>query len=380
VTPDSSTPSSIWQVVSRREARLVFWLVVIALVAVITTLAAGSLAPLAGPAIILFVAWLMAYVLEPPVSWLQRHLPFKGRGIPVAITYLVTAITAIIVLGSAGIALLGAAVEFVDRLPEITARIGEIMAPLIDSLGGTVPSGADIVASIQDYIRGYASEIADAAAAAVGNLVAVAAGLVTAVFISVGLAVGQVSLLGWMRRFLPRSTYRDLTELELAIAVSFGGFVRGRLLIGAIFGGIIALTAFLLGVPLSPLIGVIAGLIVFIPWIGPLLGWAVLPAFALVLAPEAVVPSLVISVIAAVGVQLIVTQLVMGAAVKMSPVAVFVVVILGTALAGIMGAIFAIPVAAAILAITDYLRQRDVLLRSTDEEEVPLEAAPLSTA
>jgi predicted PurR-regulated permease PerM len=120
---------------------------------------------------------------------------------------------------------------------------------------------------------------------------------------------------------------------------------------------------------------VIAGMIVFIPWIGPLLGWAVLPAFALVLAPEAVVPSLVVSIIAAVAVQLIVTQLVMGAAVNMSPVAVFVVVILGTAVAGIMGAIFAIPVAAAILAITDYLRQRDVLLRSTDEEESPAEPA-----
>ena len=320
-----------------------FWLVVMALVAVIFTLAAGSLSPLAGPAIILFVAWLMAYVLEPPVSWLQRHLPSTGRGIPVAITYLVTAVTAIIVLSSAGIALLGAAVEFVERLPEITARIGEIMAPWVAALDLTVPSGADVIAAIQEFIRGYASEIADAAGAVVGNLIAVVAGLVTAVFISVGLAVGQVSLLGWLRRFLPSSTYRDLTQLELAIAVSFGGFVRGRLLIGAIFGGIVVAAALLLGVPLAPLIGVIAGLIVFIPWIGPLLGWAVLPAFALVLAPDAVLPSLVISLIAAVSVQLIVTQLVMGAAVNMSPVAVFVVVILGTAVAGIMGAIFADP-------------------------------------
>ena len=48
---------------------------------------------------------------------------------------------------------------------------------------------------------------------------------------------------------------------------------------------------------------------------------------------------------------------------KMSPIAVFVVVMLGGAIAGVLGAIFAIPVAATILAITDYLRQRDVLLR-----------------
>ena len=135
------------------------------------------------------------------------------------------------------------------------------------------------------------------------------------------------------------------------------------------------------GVPYAPLIGVIAGLIVFIPWIGPLLGWAVLPAFAMVLAPEAVVPCLIVSLIAAVAIQLVVTQFVMGAAVKMSPVAVFVVVILGTAIAGIIGAIFAIPVAAAILAITDYLRQRDVLLRAADPEaEAAPEASPSEAA
>lgn len=370
MAPDPTPSLSIWQVVSRREARLVFWLVVIALVAVIVTVSAGSLAPFTGPAIILFVAWLMAYVLEPPVSWLQRHLPFRGRGVAVAITYFVTAVTAIVVLGSAGIALLRAAVEFVDRLPDILARISELLQPIIAGLGLQLPSGGDVVGAITDYLRAYGADLADAVTTIIRNAITVVAGLVTAVFISVGLAVGQVSLLGWLRRFLPRSTYRDLTELEEAIAVSFGGFVRGRLLIGAIFGGIVAIAAFVLGVPLSPLIGVIAGLIVFIPWIGPLIGWAVLPAFALVLAPEVVVPSLVVSVIAAVAVQLVVTQLVMGAAVNMSPVAVFVVVIIGTSAAGILGAIFAIPVAAAILAITDYLRGRDVLLRATDEEEV----------
>ena len=69
---------------------------------------------------------------------------------------------------------------------------------------------------------------------------------------------------------------------------------------------------------------------------------------------------------------MIVTQFVMGAAVKISPVAVFAVVILGTAVAGIAGAIFAIPTAAAILAITDYLRQRDVLLRAADPPAIGL--------
>lgn len=373
--PDPPPISPIWQVVSRREARLVFWLVVLALVAFIVTISAGALAPLAGPAIILFVAWLMAYVLEPPVSWLQRVLPFEGRGVAVAITYALTAVIAIVVLASAGIALLRAAIEFVERLPEIIARLREILGPIVSASGIELPAGGDALTAILDQLRESGGQLAEGVAVVVANAITIVAGLVTAVFISVGLAVGQVSLLGWLRRFLPERSYRDLTELELAIAISFGGFVRGRLLIGAVFGSIVAVAAFVLGVPLAPLIGVIAGLIVFIPWIGPLLGWAVLPAFALVLAPDAVVPSLVVSIIAAVAVQLVVTQLVMGAAVNMSPVAVFVVVILGTSIAGILGAVFAIPVAAAILAITDYLRQRDVLLRATVEDPVEVPTA-----
>jgi predicted PurR-regulated permease PerM len=363
------------RVVSAREARLVFWLVVIALVAVIATLSAGFLSVLASPAIILFVAWLMAYVLEPPVSWLQRHLPVRGRGLPVAITYLVTAVIVFVVLAAAGIALLRAAVEFVDELPAIVDKISDFIRPIIEWLGIDLPTQEDVQAAIREFLATYAGQFADAVTLAVRNIVTLIAGLVTAVIISVGLAVGQVSLLGWARRFLPSSSYDDLTELERAIAVSFGGFVRGRLLIGFIYGAIIAVAAFILGVPFGPLIGIIAGVIVFIPWIGPLIGWIVLPAFALLLAPEAVPASLLISIVVAVAIQIIVTQLVMGAAVNMSPVAVFVVVFLGTSLAGIAGAVFAIPVAAAVLSVTDYLRQRDVLIRADAEASGPPVAA-----
>jgi predicted PurR-regulated permease PerM len=362
-------PISVWDVVSKREARLVFWLVTVALIAVIATLGADFSAQLAQPAVILFVAWLMAYVLEPVVDLIRRHLPIKSRGLAVAITYLLTVTVTFVVLLGAGLALLQAAVAFVDQLPDILRKVGSALRPVLDALGIRMPGGADVVAAVQGFLVTYGGQLADAARSAVVNLVALVAALFTAVIISVGLAVGQVSLLGWLRTFLPESTYADLTALEHAIAIAFGGFVRGRLLIGAIYGAVVLVAALLFGVPYSPLIAVIAGLIVFIPWIGPLIGWAVLPAFALILAPEAVVPCLVVSLIGAVVIQVGVTQLVMGAAVKMSPVAVFAVVIIGTSLAGIAGAVFAIPVAAALLAIIDYLRRRDVLLRASTESE-----------
>src|SRR6478609_7975313 len=367
VPPEGSAPR--WSsVVSRREARLLFWLVVLALVGIVFVLYSESLSVLATPAIILFVAWLMSYVLEPPVSFVQRHLPFRGRGVAVAITYLVTAVIAFVVIAGAGVAVINAAVAFIDNLPAILSRLGELLTPLVGALGLSTPGDGSVVAKIQEFVAENAGEIADGITALARNSIVVVASLVTAVIISVGLAMGQVSLLGWLRRFLPSSTYRDLTELERAIAVSFGGFVRGRLLIGAIFGSVIGIAAVLLGIPYGALIAVIAGLIVFIPWIGPLIGWAVLPAFALILAPDEVAAAAAISIATAVLIQVVVTQFVMAGAVRMPPVAVFVVVILGSAIAGVLGAIFAIPTAAAILAITDYLRQRDVLLRSEHGE------------
>ncbi len=165
------------------------------------------------------------------------------------------------VIAAPAVAIINAAVAFVDDLPTVIAKIGELIKPDDRVLGLTTPSAGSVGGGDPDASSPRTPRlIADAATASPsGTSIAVIAGLITAVIISVGLAIGQVSLLGWLRRFLPSSTYRDLTELERAIAVSFGGFVRGRLVIGAIYGTIVGLAAVVLGIPYGPLIAVIAG-------------------------------------------------------------------------------------------------------------------------
>jgi predicted PurR-regulated permease PerM len=370
------------RVISPRELRLLFWLVVIALVGIIGVLGSGIADTLSGPAVILFVAWLMAYVLEPAVTWLTRHLPFHSRALSVAVTYLLTVVVTFAVLLAVGAALLSACAAFVQRLPEIEARVHEIVAPLAASLGLSPPAPVDLSTAVADQVAESGEALGDALRATLQNIVLVVAGLFTAVVISVGMAAGEVTLLGWLRRFLPERSYADIAALERAIALSFGGFIRGRGLIGLIFGSLIAISAFLVGVPLAPLIAVVAGLIQFIPFIGPLLGWTVLPAFALILAPDVATQALVLSLLSALVMQLIVTRLVMGRAVRIRVAAVLAVVMLGTAIAGVIGAIFAIPTTGAILAITDYLKKRDVLLREgvADDQLVEREIESITTA
>ena len=380
---DRSKPRSLARVISPRELRLLFWLIVIALVGVIGVLGSGIADTLSGPAVILFIAWLMAYVLEPAVTWLTRHLPFHSRALSVAVTYLVTVAVTFSVLLGVGAALMSAAISFVDQLPAIVARVRELAAPLAASLGLSPPAPVDLAGALAQQVAANGAAIGDAVQSTLQDLVAVIAGLFTAVVISVGMAAGEVTLLGWLRRFLPERSYADIAALERAIALSFGGFIRGRGLIGLIFGVLIWIAAILLGVPLAVLIAVIAGIIQFIPFVGPLLGWSVLPAFALVLAPTVAGPALVASLLIAVVMQMIVTRMVMGRAVKIRAAAVLAVVMLGTAIAGVTGAIFAIPTTGAILAITDYLKKRDVLLREAVEEasdETPVADSPAVSA
>lgn len=189
--PSEGPGAPIWQVISRREARLLFWLVLIALFAIVLGLLRDVFSALAGPAIILFVAWLMSYVLEPPVSWLRRHLPTKGRGIPVAITYVLTGVTEFIVIGAAIVAVVNATIQLVDALRVILPKIGAALAPLFDRLGLSMPSGGSAVTAIQDWFAANASELAEVATTLIRNSIAVV-DLITAIFISMGLAVGEV--------------------------------------------------------------------------------------------------------------------------------------------------------------------------------------------
>ncbi len=78
----------------------------------------------------------------------------KGRGIPVAITYVITGVTAFVVIGAAIVAVVNAAVAFVDALPTLIPKIGDALEPLFDLLGITMPSGGSVVGVPPDVPRG----------------------------------------------------------------------------------------------------------------------------------------------------------------------------------------------------------------------------------
>ena len=364
---DSPKRRALSRVISPRELRLLFWLIVIVLVGVIGVLGSGIADTLSGPAVILFVAWLMAYVLEPAVTWLTRHLPFHSRGLSVAVTYLATVVVTFAVLLGAGAALLNAAMTFVERLPEIAARVRELVEPLATSLGLSPPAPIDLADAIAEpgdgKRRGHRRRRRSGRAERVRGRCRALHGR--------GDLGGDGRRRGDPARLAPAIPARAILRGHRRPRASHRPFVwwvhprprpdRADLRRPHLDRGLPP------GYPLRAAHrGHRGSASSSSRSSGRCSDGSVLPGFALVLAPEVAAPALVISLLIAALMQLIVTRMVMGRAVKISAAAVLAVVMLGAAIAGVLGAIFAIPTAGAILAITDYLRKRDVLLRARD--------------
>lgn len=182
-------------------------------------------------------------------------------------------------------------------------------------------------------------------------------------------------------RAMPGAWRRDALAVLAIIDHTFGRWIRGQLILGAVVGlgtfvGLIVLGEFVDPVFLSfaVLLAVVAGVLELVPVIGPIL--SMIPTLVLALAADDPVRA----AIAVVALYLIVQQLenhvlvpqIQGDAVELHPSVVILALIVGSALFGLLGAILSVPVAAAARDIYRYCFRR----LSEDDPDIPDPDAP----
>lgn len=167
----------------------------------------------------------------------------------------------------------------------------------------------------------------------------------------------------WRRRLndlLPGHTRAAAERIGSGVYKAVGGFVTGNLL-ASLAGGVVATILLLVtGVPYALPLGLFVVVVELIPYIGPAVATVVLPGVALLtqgLVPAIVVLGVLLAYHVIEGHTL--RPLIYGRALELSPLAVLIAIVLGTELAGILGALAAIPVAGAIqVTIVELLRHR----------------------
>lgn len=303
----------------------------------------------------LLVAILVAALIWPGFTWLLRHR------VPRWLAIVVSVIGTFAVIGG----LLWLAVWQISReWGSVRARtlesVQQLRQYLVEGPLHLTEAQIDSMLSQAWTFLQQQAELLWSGALAIGSTVGhVATGAVLSLFILLCILADGAGIWRWVVRLFPRRARADVDGAGRAGWATVVTYARTQLLVATIDAIGIGLGAFLLGVPLAIPIGVLVFLGAFVPFVGAIVTGTLAVFLALVYNGPWIAFWMIIVVL---GVQQleghVLQPLLMGSAVKVHPLAVVLVVAGGAMIAGIPGALFAVPVAAFINVVAVYLSNR----------------------
>jgi len=315
----------------------------------------------------IFLAWLLVFLVAPAVDATQRRLGI-GRGKAVALVY-VTVLAGVGLLVTAT-AQIGAseATDVVARGDEITTRIHSLLANLQGTLGltsGTIDLAATFDQAQRTFFlsitRGLNAEIQ----AVAGTAVAVFGSLFLIVILSLYAVLDFDGLLDGLRRIVPNRYAEELLLVQESVGLAFGGFLRTQIILVIVQAAITIAVGLLFGLPYLYLITVGGSVAMFVPFFGPPLALLPVILVAVVFRPDVALPAIVILVVAQTIVVNVLQPKLMKERVGIHPILVLIALLVGAQIAGLWGALFAIPIAAAASMLIRYVVNR----RAVEEVE-----------
>jgi predicted PurR-regulated permease PerM len=292
----------------------------------------GLLGGFASILLILFLAWLLAFVLSPLVAWLEDRLNAPRPAVVIG-----TYVLMLVVIGFA-LFYTGAA---------ITQQVGELAGSYDDRRKEIIATLTSWEGSLDlGRLRIDLTELYAGAEAQIGVL--------GRQIVDQAEAIARVTILPRLRSAVPRQ-YRDESDLfERTTVRAFGGFLRAQLILALVQGLLVALVGTIFGIPYLFLLATTSALLMLIPFFGPPL--ALVPPIlgAALFAGGSALPVAIILLVAQ---TLIVNWLqprLMRDALGLHPILVLVGLLVGAQVAGIWGALFGIPVIAIVWVFISY--------------------------
>ncbi len=329
------------------QRQAVIWVLVITLFVVMLWLLKGILLP--------FVAGMaIAYFLDPMADRLESYGLSRGAATGTITT--VFALIAIVLLIVLVPVLYTQLVALIEIAPVVLQKGQDL---LLQWGNGRVASalsmhGADIEAAISQSLGGSLDRLVNIVTS-LGSQGLQLVGLISLIVVTPVVAVYM--LLDWDRmiarvdELLPRDHRDTIRALAHEIDTVLEGFVRGQVIVCLVLGVIYAVGLTLVGLKFGLIVGIFAGILSFVPYLGTILGFVVGVALALFqFWPDYVSIGLVVAVFAAgqfIEGNFLAPKLV-GNRVRLHPVWVMFAIFAFAALFGFVGALLALPIAAAL--------------------------------
>lgn len=318
------------------------------------------------------VGLLLVYLLDPPVRWLARR--GVRRTLAIAIVYIAALLLFIEFLNLTLTPLVKELIQFAKDFPALVEQLQGQLQRLSE-----IYARLQIPVAIREWIDGLIASIGQGGGeapsfdwSALLPLVTGASSFIGAIFGYLILPVwvfyllkDRVSLTAQFDHALPPAWRFDVWAVIRLVERVFGQWVRGQLILGLVVGLATFVGLMILSVVVDPVFGryavllsVTAGILELVPIIGPIISAVPAVLLAATAGLEAVVAALVLYTLVQQIENNFLVPKIQGGAVELHPAAVLAAIIIGGALAGLLGAILALPITAAFRDVVRYLFRR----------------------
>lgn len=316
------------------------------------------------------IALLLTVLLSPLAAWLRRVARFpRGLAAITSVLVLLVVVAGLVVLAGRSIAN-----GFGDLRDQATQGFNEALDWLstgpLNISAGQIDTWVD---QATDQLSDNASTLLSGALSVTTTVGHVGAGALIALFCTFFFLLDGRTIWSWLVGLLPRDVRERVHQAGRRGLVTLSGYTRTQILVALVDAVGIGVGAAILRVPLAVPLATLVFVGSFIPIVGAIATGAVAVLVALV-AQGPVVALLMLAVV------LLVQQVeghvlqpfLMGHAVSLHPVAVLLVVTAGSMAAGIVGALFAVPLAAVLNTVVLYLHGHDKFPHLGTEDHVTL--------
>lgn len=301
--------------------------------------------------ILIFVlAWLIAFLLNPAVQFftITRKTP---RILAVAAVYL----SLLLILGVFGALIIPPTATQMstlgNRFPEYAANISSMVTSVQTWLiNRGLPVQTESLTNSNDLLARAQTLGAALAENAIGLAQMVALLLfdgVIVLIVSVYITLDGERMTNALVHVIPERWRDDAVLLMASVDKSFGGYLRASFILTVVYAVGTAIAMFVLGVPFALPVGIFAGVMLIIPFLGDIV--AVIPPIVLALVSVSLLKSGILLAVMILLQQLVLQVLrprIMGKEVGLHPLWVLASFLIGARVAGIWGALFSVPVAA----------------------------------
>lgn len=332
--------------------------------------------------LVLFLfAILFAYFLAPPVRWLQG--PLRGRGRAIIAVYLVLIGILVGVGFIAGPAIGAEAKQLTKTLPSLLNRFGS--GELIAEFGRDHHFKPAVVREMQNFVESHRAAILNYGKRFASSLAAPASHAWWLILIPIlsifFLKEGDKIASGTTQMGRSTNERSLISEMLQEVNVMLGSYIRAQMILAAL-----TLTAYtcilsLMRVPYSFVLGPLGGFLEFIPVVGPAVGAAAIVIIAILAGYSHTVWLVLFLGCWRILQDYVNAPRIMGKSLEINPLLTIFAVLCGGEIAGVVGALVAVPVAATLRIVGRQIRDRakdEQRLSSTETPTGALDTRPLS--